>query len=115
MKKYLSTIILSLIILPLLAEARYCIYNNGLKKDCFDNLAICKKYENENFRRNDECRKEEEQKVYAKDVMPKDAKPESCLWMKHGKKWKNLGCMESKAQCKYAEKHYSSQAEVKCR
>lgn len=61
----------------------------------------------------DLCRKEEQN--YPKSIEPKSAKKGTCLWMFQNKKWNNLGCMETQALCKYAEKQYKSQAKVECR
>jgi hypothetical protein len=94
---------------------RYCVHNGNTILGCYDNLRICKEFENQNFRRNDECKKEKENHTYPKSVEPKSAKKGTCLWMFQNKKWNNLGCMETQALCKYAERQYKAQAKVECR
>ena len=98
-----------------MASATYCVYNGNTVKGCYDNLKICKEFENKNFAHNDECRKQEDTHNYPKSVDPKAAKKGACLWMETNKKWANLGCMETRELCNYAEKKYKSQAKVECR
>jgi len=51
----------------------------------------------------------------SKSVDPDKAQKGTCLWMERGPQWQNLGCMETKEICKYAQRQYSSQAKVECR
>jgi hypothetical protein len=88
---------------------RYCIHNGNRTGSCFDNLRICEQFKNNNFRRNDECLKEEVKTNYP-PTLSASVPNAFCLWFLHQGKLKKMGCME-KSICEYS---MSQKAQTVC-
>lgn len=111
------------------AEASYCIFNRGQQFSCFDNLSMCEKNKNLNFRSGDECVKQKElDKPWnagpdwkplsesAKEPIPRKGKKGTCLWIQVENKWKNDGCSSTEKECQdYINRYKTFNVKSECR